>query len=205
MDPEVTRIVRNRSSRGGASISLIVLHTTEGHNVSGLNDLKGLGSWFDNPSAQASSHVGNDAEGHDARYVPDHDKAWTQASYNRVALSIEQIGFASTNRKEWFSKARHQLANTAKWIAYWSKTHHVPIRRAWTRNGYVIRSGIATHKQLGVAGGGHHDPGTAYPMQYVLWFARYFKEKEAGRNGFRFKRARNKTNKIRKHYGLKPL
>lgn len=205
MEPEVTRIVRNRSSREGAQPSLIVLHTTEGHNVSGISDLEGLASWFDNPSAQASSHIGNDAEGHDSRMVPDEDKAWTQSAFNRVSLSIEQVGFASTSRDEWFTQARHQLANSAKWVAYWSRKYGIPIRRARTLGGSVIRSGVASHAQLGVSGGGHHDPGSAYPFKYVLYLARYFYEQEAGRKGKAFKRARRKANKIRKHYGLTPL
>jgi hypothetical protein len=47
----VRKIVRNRSSRNGAGVKLIVLHSTEGGNVPhSARDLEGLGSWFDNPA-----------------------------------------------------------------------------------------------------------------------------------------------------------
>ena len=52
---------KSQSSRNGAKPSLIVLHTTEMHNRPGVEDLMALASWFDNPRAQASSHIGNDA------------------------------------------------------------------------------------------------------------------------------------------------
>jgi N-acetyl-anhydromuramyl-L-alanine amidase AmpD len=79
----VRRIVRNRSSRNGAGVKLIVLHSTEGGNIpKSARDLEGLGSWFDNPQAQASSHIGVDQDGTSARYANDEDKAWTQAFYN---------------------------------------------------------------------------------------------------------------------------
>lgn len=164
---DVTRYVRNRSSRGGVRPSLIVLHTTEGSNRAGLEDLRGLGSWFDNPAASASSTVANDAEGHNARYCRDEDKPWTQARYNAVSLSIEQIGFAS--QRFWPDA---QLRSTARWIAHWSKKHGIPIRRGAVSGGAVTRSGVVQHSELGALGGGHHDCGPNYPLARVLELAR---------------------------------
>ena len=209
LQPEVEFNVANQSDRT-ADPRIIVLHTTQGHNRPGLSDLQGLASYFDNPANQVSSHVANDAEGHDARFVPDHRKAWTCAAYNSLSLNIEQIGFARpgtpAGRRAWFDEAAHQLANTARWIAYWSRYHGIPIRRAVTIAGGVQRSGVASHSQLGSAGGGHSNPGSSYPMNYVLWLARYFKLRELGRTDSRaFKRARRKANRIRRHYGLKEL
>lgn len=202
--PTLTRIVGNRSSRSGVVPKLIVLHTTEGHNRPGVSDLEGLASWFDNPAAQASSHIGNDAEGNDVRMVPDEEKAWTQANYNSLSLSIEQVGFAATNRDDWFREASHQLANSARWIAYWSTKYGIPIRRAWTVAGGVQRSGVASHKQLGSAGGGHYDPGTGYPFKYVLLLARFFQLQTTRHRGDAgLEKARRRVNRIRKHYGLK--
>ena len=85
---DYTRIVGNQSSRGGAAPKLIVVHTTTdpdgGRPVfrdrPGLKDLKRLGRWFDNPRSAVSSHVANDAQGHDARYVRDRRKAWTEVA-----------------------------------------------------------------------------------------------------------------------------
>lgn len=152
--------VRNQSSRGGVRPSLIVLHTTEGRNLPGLADLKGLAGWFDNPAARASSHVGVDAEGNSAQFVPDARKAWTQAYYNPQALAIEQIGFARQN-----AFAHLQLLKTAQYIAYWHETFGIPIVQSTTR-------GVCEHEQLGAAGGGHHDCGPHYPFAQVLTLAR---------------------------------
>jgi hypothetical protein len=158
--PEITSNSPNQSSRNGMKPRIIVLHTTEGHNRPGLADLQGLVSFFGSPSSQVSSHIVNDGEGHDARIVPDDRKAFTQAAFNAVALSIEQIGFASQTE---FPQA--QLHNTAQWIAHWSKKFGIPIRHSTTH-------GVCQHKDLGPNGGGHHDCGPNYPLGRVLAMAR---------------------------------
>jgi hypothetical protein len=209
LQPELTYNVANQSERAADPV-LIVLHTTQGHNRPGLSDLSGLGHYFNDPSNQVSSHIANDAEGHDARYVPDHRKSWTCAYFNSLSLNIEQIGFARPDgpagRRQWFDEAAHQLANTARWIAHWSRYHGIPIRRARVAGRSVLRSGVAFHSQLGLPGGSHTNPGRSFPIAYVLWMARYFKLRELGKRGtWRFRRARHKANRIRRHYGLEDL
>ena len=161
LKPEIVANVRNQSSRNGRKPKIIVLHTTEGHNRPGLSDLHSLVAMFDNPKTEASSHIGNDAEGNDARMVPDDRKAWTQAQFNSISLSIEQIGFA----KDSAHMSEKQLANTAAWIAHWSRKHGIPIRHSTTH-------GVCQHKDLGAAGGGHSDCGPAYPFNKVLSMAK---------------------------------
>jgi len=161
-----------QSSRNGADPLLIVLHDTEGANVpNSSRDLRGLGEFFDKLSTQASSHVANDEDGNSARYVRDSRKAWTQAFYNSVSLSIEQIGFA---RQDWNSqKKQPQLQETARWIAWWNKEHGIPIRRGRvSQDGRVLRSGVIQHRQLGNLGGGHVDVSEDFPMTKVLEMAR---------------------------------
>ena len=61
---------------------------------------------------------------------------------------------------------------------------------------------MCSHKQLGIAGGGHVDPGTAYPFEYVLDLARVF----ATRRGSKaHKAALADVNRVRRHFGLKPI
>lgn len=174
---EVRNNVACQSSRNGAGISLIVLHDTEGANIPhSVRDLVGLGEFFDRLSTQASSNVAVDEDGQSGRYVPDDRKAWAQAFYNSVALSIEQIGFA---RQSWTSKSKdRQLHETARWIAHWSYHHKVPIRRgSVSRDGRVTRSGVVQHRDLGNLGGGHVDVSASYPMNKVLSLARgYLRE-----------------------------
>lgn len=200
MNPDYTQLVRNQSDRemGTGWRKLIVIHTTEGHDQEGITDLKNLASLFDNSAAQASSHVANDREGHDARYVPDHRKAWTSCGFNAVSLNIEQIGFASFMRHEWLRQRHAKLANTARWLAHWSEKHGIPLQRGRVSGSIVTKRGVVGHYDLGAFGCGHHDPGSGYPMRYVIDLARYFK-------GERKPRLIRRLNRVRKRAGVKPL
>ena len=150
---------------GGVKPSIVVLHSTESHNAPGCADLVAVGKWFQNPAAQVSSHVCTDGEGHSARYVPDEPKAWHCAGANSISLGVEQIGQAAQT-----SWPTAQLKETAKWIAFWSRKYGIPIQSSTVH-------GVCRHSDLGAAGGGHHDPGPAYPLDRVLryakWFSRY--------------------------------
>ena len=179
LHPEVTVTTPspNYSARLGP-ISLIVLHSTESDNIPKSNaDLQGVASWFANPAAEVSAHVITDADGHSARCVPDREKAWHCAAYNSPALGIEQIGRAV--QSQW-SEAEYM--ETARWIAQWSHDYRVPIRRAITIGGRVVRSGVTTHKKLGALGGGHVDPGPHYPFRKVLKQARHIKRLRYGKH-----------------------
>lgn len=158
---DVTRISVNRSSRGGVTPRLIVLHITVSHNRPGMGDINGILEFFDRPSTQASSHIVNDRDGNDARCVPDTDKAWTQAAYNPQALSVEQIEYEVKSRQRWLSESRKQLDNTALWVAFWSQKYGIPLVHSTVR-------GVCQHRDLGAAGGGHSDCSPDYPLDYVL-------------------------------------
>ena len=158
-------------------ISLIVLHSTESDNVPhSSSDLEGVASWFANPAAQVSAHVITDADGHSARCVLDKDKAWHVAAYNSPALGIEQIGRAAQTQWD-----QDEWIETCRWIAQWSHQYHIPIRRAITSGGRVLRSGVTTHKKLGALGGGHVDPGPHYPLRRVLKQSRHIKRLRYGK------------------------
>lgn len=129
----------------------------------GTTDLVNLGGWFANPNAQVSSHVATDGDGNSARYVADGDKAWHCGNFNSVSLGIEQVGFAS--QKTWPAA---QLAETARWVAYWSDKYDIPLTRSTS-------NGVCTHKDLGQAGGGHIDPGSGYSVARVLELAKKIK------------------------------
>lgn len=164
-----TNVVNKSQRDPSASIRLIVMHSTEGWNYKGTEDLKSLGSWFDNRSAQASCHVGVDAEGNSARYVKDSDKAWHCARYNSTALGIEHVGFMK--QKVWPTV---QYRKSAKYVAYWSRKHNIPIQKAKVSNGAVLTPGVIRHSDLGVAGGNHGDPGKGFNLWLVLRMARWY-------------------------------
>jgi N-acetyl-anhydromuramyl-L-alanine amidase AmpD len=121
----VRRSVHNQSSRNGVKPQIIVVHSTESANRPGSGDLASIADWFDNPSAQASSHVCTDGDGNSARMVADEQKAWHVAGYNSVSLGIEQIGRAAQGAWQ-----RDEYRETARWIAHWSRKHGIPIQTA---------------------------------------------------------------------------
>jgi hypothetical protein len=166
---DVTHWSPNRSSRGGAHITLIVVHVTAGHNRPGVADLRGLGDWFGTTRSRVSSHVATDNEANSARYVRDRDKAWHVANFNRMAWGIEQVA-PGTGREI----TRQMYRETARWIALCSLEYGVPIRKARVRGTTVLKAGVIRHSELGAAGGGHADPGP-YDLHAVLNLARFYR------------------------------
>jgi N-acetyl-anhydromuramyl-L-alanine amidase AmpD len=153
-------------------ISLIVVHATEGSREAGDRDLENLGAFFGESKNQVSSHVATNGDGHSARFVPDNLAAWHVAGYNSVALGIEQIGHTADTH--W---PQAEVEETARWIARWSKAYGVPIGKASVSDGHVLSGGVARHSDLGTIGGGHHDPGSGYPLHHCLDLARDIRNK----------------------------
>lgn len=163
----------NQSSRNGVKPRIIVLHSTEGSNISGSSaDLAGCTNFLCQTGVQASAHVIVDGDGHSARLVADEQKAWHVAQYNPFALGIEQIGHAAS--EHW---TRDEIREAARWIARWSKKFNIPIQHGAVNGGLVTRAGVVTHKSLGVLGGGHEDPGARYPVEPCMGLARFYRGK----------------------------
>lgn len=168
----VRMFTQNQSSREGAKPTLIVIHGTVSHNRLGLSDLQAIGTWFQNPDAQASSHVCTDNEGNSAIYVRPEHKAWHCAAFNRISLGIEQI-MPGVDGAE---VTTDLYKETARWVARWSKRFSIPIQTAQVHNAWVTRPGVIRHSSLGVLGGGHNDPGL-YDMNLMLQLARFYRSK----------------------------
>jgi N-acetyl-anhydromuramyl-L-alanine amidase AmpD len=169
IEPKVvlTRFSPNRSGRT-SDITSIVIHSTESDNVeSSSSDLAGVANWFANPSAQVSAHVIVDADGESARCVADADKAWHCVAFNSATLGVENIGHAA--QSTW---AEAEVKEAARWCARWHKLHGIPLERGVVSGSAITKPGILTHEQLGTAGGGHHDPGSSYPIGRLIEFAK---------------------------------
>jgi N-acetylmuramoyl-L-alanine amidase-like protein len=194
--------VNNQSQREGGRPKLIVFHTTEGGNEDSLI------AEFNDSESDASAHVITTADGKIIRCVPDNKKAWTQCSFNPYCLSDEQIAFASDSRSNWFNRPA-QLMAAAKIAAYWSVTHHIPLRRGIIAPGQlsILRTGIVQHKDLGGIGCGHSDCGTGWPQGYVTRLAQLIvvEHYENRRGSKQSIRLRKKLNRTRERYGLRPL
>ena len=153
----------NYSSRGGASVRLIVLHTAEGST-----SIESLGSYFQNPAAEASSHVGiDDKAGVVGEYVQRSGKAWTAANANPVSVQAELCGFAKWTAAEW-AKHPNMLENCARWIAEEAAAFGLPLTRLNASQAQGSGRGVCEHVDLGSWGGGHWDCGGGFPIGDVL-------------------------------------
>jgi hypothetical protein len=143
-----------------------VLHTAEGART-----IESLGSFFQG-NVQASSHVGADDKSNTiGEYVKRGNKAWTQSAYNSAAVSIELCAFSAWSAAEW-NNHPNMLANCAAWIAEEAQAFGIPITKLTASQAQRSGRGVCQHVDLGRAGGGHHDCGSAFPMDHVLDMAR---------------------------------
>jgi hypothetical protein len=154
----------NYSSRGGAIVTTICLHTAEGALT-----IESLGAFFANPASGVSSHTGIDDKANTVgEYVKRDGKAWTAANANPWCVQTELCAFAAWNSAEW-DRHPNMLANCAAWIAEEAAAFGIPIvglSAAQAQNPSV--KGICQHADLGAMGGGHWDCGPGFPMARVL-------------------------------------
>jgi N-acetyl-anhydromuramyl-L-alanine amidase AmpD len=162
--PPLKRRLSPNVSQRLTPISLVVMHDTEGA-------YEGACSWLCNPQAQASAHVVLREDGNDAtQLVRFAEKAWACEAFNSMSLNLELAGFAAKGYQD------HQLRVAARIVANWCHQYTIP---ATLSNG--LRPGITFHELLGVAGGGHHDPG--FSQVQMIWFVALVKS-ELKRGGF---------------------
>jgi hypothetical protein len=162
----------NVSSRGGASVRLLVLHTSEGAET-----FYALGSYFSQSSAQVSSHVGIDdvAAGTIGEYANRSQKAWTSAGANPVAVQAELCtpsGAAMGWSVDDWHRHDKMLVNTAAWLAEEAAIFDIPLTRLTAAQAQGSGRGVCQHVDLGSWGGGHLDCGPNFPIDYVLDMAR---------------------------------
>lgn len=165
----------NYSSRSGG-VRLVVVHTAEG-----ARSFRDLGGFFANPSAQVSSHTGIDNErGVIGEYVSRPNKAWTQSSYNSMAISTELCGApygtnqpcgANWSSAEWNAHDA-MLENLADWIREECQYFNLPITKLSASQAQGSGRGVCGHVDLGAGGGGHYDPGPNFPWSRVMEMAR---------------------------------
>lgn len=199
-----THITPHQSSREGARIHGLVLHTTEGSdNPSKHADLIQLGSIFD--GEEASAHIGVNVAGVFGRYVEDAAKAWAVCEFNSVTLSLEQIAFAAYHKKDWFNGRHAQLHGAAEFLAYGHIHYGVPLEKGACSGSSITRAGVFQHKDLGIMGSGHSDCGDGYPEGYVILMAKYFIAYKLHSKSPHTEKLKKEINNIRRQYGLKEI
>jgi N-acetyl-anhydromuramyl-L-alanine amidase AmpD len=86
--------------RGGAAITNVVIHTTEGSYA-------GTISWFNNASSQVSAHyVVRSSDGQITQMVLEKDKAWHVLSANDYTIGIEHEGYVASGNT-WYTNAMY--------------------------------------------------------------------------------------------------
>jgi N-acetyl-anhydromuramyl-L-alanine amidase AmpD len=156
----------NYSSRGGSAVRLCVIHTAEGATT-----IESLGSWFANPSAEVSSHVGiDDKPGTVGEYVRADQKSWCAANANPYSIQAELCGFAAWSPAEWQAHGT-MLETCAAWIAEECARFGIPVQRINESQAAAGQAGVLGHADLGYEGNDHWDPGPSFPWDDVLAMA----------------------------------
>lgn len=149
-----TLLVRNYSSRQGSPILLGVLHATISAD-NGWSGVLGNVKWFDSSAAQASSnYIVARSGGQCAYIVPETSKAWAQAGFNRVALSIE---VTETLREGSYLPKGPGRARVIALMRAFHQRWKIPYRHGRVSGCTVTRTGFVEHADLGSCGGSHVD------------------------------------------------
>jgi N-acetylmuramoyl-L-alanine amidase-like protein len=162
----------NYSSRGGSSVRLIVIHSTEGATT-----IEALGNWFANPSAQVSSHTGIDDVNNNVvgEYVKPPNKAWTAGNANPYAIQTELCcpsgASANWSRQTWLNH-ENMLRKCADWVREESQRYGIPLTALTPSQAQGSGHGVCEHKDLGAMGGGHYDCGNGFPMDEIIRMAK---------------------------------
>lgn len=155
------RPVRNFSSRGGARVSMVVLHYT----VSAPGTLGVIRGLFDRPSFAASSHIGLEADGECEQWVAYGAKAWTQGAFNPVSESVEIIARGTESRSWWLRQPIIRNGLLASWIVDRLRANGLPPRRVDPRD-CTPQAGWTDHNALECANT-HFDVQPNFPYDEV--------------------------------------
>lgn len=164
----------NGGPRSIKAIGLMVAHVTVSVNVTGTRDGDALCGFFRRIKASPTWTVDN--EGNSWENVPLTRVPWTQAWYNHVSCSIEYIGSTGRPREGAAQWSDAQLREGGRLFAKCAKLAGIPIRSGAVNNatGSVLRTGLITHQELGLKGGGHTDPGPLWLRARQLYWIRYW-------------------------------
>jgi len=160
------------SSRNGARIIWVCLHTAEGSRR--RSDLY---HFFDTVRS-GSSHGGADGTGLDDGWVPDDQAAWTLLNGNPRSLNLEMCGFARWSRAQWLSEGtvdgvvnpRQMIRNAAEWVRRKCDKHGIPRQHIGSAGVAAGRPGVIMHWDytVGASDGDHTDIGGNFPWDVLF-------------------------------------
>jgi hypothetical protein len=158
----------NHSSRNGARVRLVVLHTTEG-----ARDVASLGAYFQRVS-NASYHGAMDDQRFES-YVNYSEASWSILGANPFSDNAAFCAFASWDRTEWLRHGR-MLDLGAAWVADRCMARNLPIRRlslpevAAAARDPRHPGGVIMHRDYtwATGDGTHTDCGNGLPWDVIL-------------------------------------
>lgn len=150
----------------GSTKRLLVIHSMEG--FTGANGAKDCAIYFQGNVGASSQVCIDNNRGTIWECVARQYGAWTQCNYNSVSVSCEQSGYASWSKDYWLTNRSNQLHNVADWLAEESAKYGIPLNKITDPNG----KGVIYHSNLGSTGCGHSDPGSGWPINEVLQWAK---------------------------------
>ena len=129
------------------------------------------GAFFERGSSTGSTHFGVDNDSIQ-QYLPLGAIPWGAPHANTNGVHIEQMGSAAWSHEQWMDRAGATLTNTAWLLADLHsrpELAHVPLRLLSDREVRAQAKGVVTHRQISrIFGGSHTDPGSNYPLAYVI-------------------------------------
>jgi N-acetyl-anhydromuramyl-L-alanine amidase AmpD len=147
----------NRSSRHGAAIDCVVLHTTEGA-------ANGAVAWLQDPASKASAHYLIAADGRIYQLVDESEEAWHAGNpaVNRSSIGIELEGKAS----EEATFTAPMMSSLLGMLRYLLGRYHIPADRQHVFG----HCDVPDPDHPGQLGGHRHhtDPGAFFPWNQLF-------------------------------------
>lgn len=155
-------------------VRLICLHSAEcGEVPTAAEALQSWGAGAAHPT-NASWHLAVDNDSA-TQNMELHDIAWHAGPINGYSIGIEQAGRAAQTYDQWMDDYSQALLDrVARLIAVIAGWYDIPIEHVANPRAPGVK-GVCTHADVTKAWkvrGGHTDPGSAYPMEFVLAKAR---------------------------------
>jgi hypothetical protein len=172
-------MVVNSESRGGRTISLIIVHTNEGDNkpddIGNDHTAEDLGRWMDRECAAGRGKSYHKIVDDDSTVtmVPDSQAAWAALAANRLSLNICLTGWAHWSRTEWLQH-RSMLDRAGGEVRQWAHLHGIPLVKLGPTQVGANHRGVCGHGDwsIGKRDGTHTDPGPSFPWDILLGIAK---------------------------------
>jgi hypothetical protein len=160
----------------------IVIHETVSHDHRGLSDIKSVSKYLGEKGY--GIHCIVDQEGKSGYYPGERAVFWHAKGDNQSTIGIELVSYipglniSNTSRWKIWWKRERQLHKTARWLAYYSDKHDIPLKYSEGR-----AAGICSHWDISEAyniSGGHWDGRPKhraghFPMMKLIYLARGYK------------------------------